>query len=57
MKNKKLNKAVDLGLSELTEKGLKVNLVVPTDTLIGISMTIIFTTLILNVTLKLIKRI
>ena len=41
---RKLNKAIDLGISDLVEKGLDINIVVPPSTLIGVGITVIIVT-------------
>ena len=47
MKAKKINKVVDLGISELVDKGLDINIVIPNHTFIGIAITIVATASIL----------
>jgi len=47
MKAKKINKAIDLGISELVDKGLDINIVIPNHTFIGIAITVVATASIL----------
>lgn len=56
MKERKLNKAIDFGLDELTEKGIKVKLEIPSETIISLCVAIVLTITVTHLIVKLIKQ-